>query len=101
MWRSIQEDKREYFSALMAFFPLARTPGDNRGASAMRTYARKLERMIKDLAPWVERDLHSLRRPQGRSSRHSGLKSGEVVVILDKGDRPNDPLYEGAEIRQR
>lgn len=84
----------------MALFPLARTPSDNKGVGAMRNYSRKLEHMLKQIAPWVENDKMRVRRKRRRLSQHD-VKSGEVVVILDEGEHRNNPLYAGATIRQR
>ncbi len=73
----------------MLMIPLARTPGDEKGVMKMRTYTRRLERMIASMTPW--------RKKEERRSSTPGAKPGEAVVVMDSPtDRKDDPLYKGA-----
>jgi hypothetical protein len=75
----------------MQMFPLARTPMDDGSAEALTRHSRNLEKAIDDMTPWVE-NRSRIRRMRGR------ITPGEVVVILDGGESPTDPLYVDAKI---
>lgn len=87
-WKLIQEDKKDHYSILMALMPLARMPQDKDSARSMQRYTTDIERMIRSLAPWQG-------VPGGRALKEK-VGSGNVMVRLDTGDDPNDPLYKDA-----
>lgn len=76
---------------MASVMPLARTPQDKKGASALRDYQRKLVRSLDEMAPWIgaSRRLQSLR---------GKIKPGEVRVILGAGESADIPLFEDAQI---
>lgn len=89
-WKYVQEDKIEHYRVTMALMPLARSPMDKKGASGLADYQKKLERMLNAAVPWQKR------ASGRRESLRGKVKPGEVVVILERGESANDPLYSDA-----
>ena len=75
---------------LVNIAPVHRSPMDKDGGRALNDYTKKLEKLIDGLVPWKKR------RGWARGLAKGSVKPGEVVVVLDQGDVPNDPLFEGA-----
>jgi len=71
--------------------PLARTAMDKQGGRALADYSKKIDRMLDKYTPWRKK------RGWARGLTHGkNVEPGEVMVLLDAGDSPNDPLFKGA-----
>ena len=70
--------------------PVHRSAMDKEGGRAINKYTKKVEKMLDGITPWRKR------RGWARGLAKGQVKPGEVVVVLDEGDSPNDPLFEGA-----
>lgn len=81
---------------LAAIAPLARTPMDEKSGRAMSKYAKEIEKTLNSSIPWLK----SARGSAHHRSKavHKDLNPGELVVILDAGDRPDDPLFADSKI---
>jgi hypothetical protein len=63
----------------------------------MQRYAKQVERSLDSAIPWK-------RKAPGRSEMErlrGRVKSGEVVVFLDEGESPDDPMFKGAKISRK
>ncbi|MCK5606804.1 hypothetical protein KAR91_33185 [Candidatus Pacearchaeota archaeon] len=72
---------------LLNLSPVHRTPMDKDGGRALNTYAKKIERMLDGFTPWRKR------RGWARGLAKGKVKPGEIMVVLEDGDMPNDPLF--------
>jgi hypothetical protein len=88
-WKMIREDKRQDYEWLLMVAPLARTPQDKKGGRALDDYAKRVRRVLDGITPWLSRTTRVA------SLRAKGEK-GKIVVMLDSGDSPKDPLFKGA-----
>lgn len=70
--------------------PLARTAFDKDGGRALQQYGKKIDRMLDRMTPWRKR------RGWARGLTKGKVEPGEIVVMLDEGDSPNDPLFKDA-----
>lgn len=81
---------------LANIMPLARSPFGKKDATGVKQYGDKVHKAISDMTPW---------RARGSQLRERllsmGVKPGEVVVLLDSNDLPNDPLYKDAKVIKR
>ena len=92
-WRMIREDEINEFKMLKLLIPLARTAMDKNTAQGLDRYGKSIDRMFETALPW--------RPAQGRRERlfrRGGLQSGEVAVVLDAGDDPNNPLFKDVKV---
>lgn len=87
----MREDKAEFYRMLANIVPLARTPMDKKGGQNLNKYNKSLNKVIDSFAPWLSSRDH-LQSLRGK------VKPGEVLVILDGDDDPNNPLFAGATI---
>lgn len=90
-WKMIQEDRVDRYRMLAMVAPLARTPMDKKSAASMKKYAQDLTRGLENATPWRN-------APRSGVSRRDRVEPGKVVVFLEEGEAPNDPLYAGAVI---
>lgn len=90
-WKKVREDKVEYYRVLAAVLPMARTPMDRKGASALKKYQKQIDKSLDAMVPWLR-----------ASNRLGGLrgkvKPGEAVVMLDGSDVMDQDLYKDAHI---
>jgi len=92
-WRMIREDEINQFKMLKLLIPLARSTMDKNAAQGLDRYSRSIDRLFDSALPW--RPAQSRRERLFRSGK---LKSGEVAVILDAGDDPNNPLFKDVQV---
>ena len=78
---------------LIAIAPLSRTPMDKKGGHALADYGKSLERALEQMLPWQPSS-----RKTGYLRRRGRVKSGEVKVILDRGESGDLDLFAGADI---
>lgn len=86
------EDKADEYRVLASIAPLARSAMDKNGQQALNKHAKNVFANIKAMTPWRKSSsLSGLREQLSRKD----VNSGEIVVMLDAGDNPEDPLFEG------
>jgi len=74
--------------------PLAQTPWDKKHAQAQKKHSDSIHKTIESMIPWA-----SEKRPRSKLAHLRGkVKPGEVVVVLDAGDRADLELYQDAKI---
>jgi hypothetical protein len=75
---------------LLNLAPAHRTAMDKEGGRALSKYTKSLEKVLSNITPWRKR------RGWARGLAKGKLEPGEVMVVLDEGDTPRDPLYKDA-----
>lgn len=76
-YEAIVDEKADSRNWLMLVMPLARTPGDKKGARSLTRYSKKLRRYLDDSRPWVKERRDWEVRQRLRRPPHS---SGPIVV---------------------
>jgi hypothetical protein len=95
-WRYIREDQVEEIKMLKMLTPLNRSMMDKDSAQSQQKYNKEVDRALEEATPW--------RKGSGREERLRRIrkslkgKPGEVVVMLDKGEANDFPLYKGANL---
>lgn len=72
-YQTIVDEKFEERHWLLLVAPLARTPGDKKGANRLSRYSRKLKKYLDDSRPWIkEKKDWQIRQRLRRPPKSSG-----------------------------
>lgn len=92
-WKDFREIRQENFSMLANLVPLAQTPQSREGVSAMKRLSRQIQNMVQRIAPWTKSERDGLVSAELRKK----IGSGNVVVMLESGERADLDIYKEAE----
>lgn len=92
-WKLIIEDKIGMIRWVASAMPLARTPQSRRDSQAANNYAKRFYKTLEGMTPWVSSYKNSILRKKYEAEVDKS--GGQIIVMLDANDDPNNPLFEG------